>query len=385
MAIDRTRFRKTYSFYRSEPIVLNTNTQITIVSGTMSQTLQETLYYGNTTGPYNILISKLGDGDSGIFGETPVSGSLDSGVTVYLKAGVGEGSSQGGDIYLSAGTGGLDGGAGGGVYISAADASGASNNSAQGGPVNISAGKSNSYSGDGRSINLSVGGNEGGYYNGYWEGSVNIYHDITGSNSIWLSFEPPTSQIGQYGSGLSVHTEDDFYIRYYSYSTSEIAAGSIYIIAQEATGSNPQGGSIYLTAGTSWAGRGGNVTISAGQNINNPNTASGDVNIYDNNLSTVQVQVSGSGRVIIRSINDQDVVIQPSLLFTGSYDGVVTINDASGSSVIKVGKVGSSLGFFNVDPVLRPTVTGSRGGNVALQSLLVELSNIGLIIDNTSA
>lgn len=43
------------------------------------------------------------------------------------------------------------------------------------------------------------------------------------------------------------------------------------------------------------------------------------------------------------------------------------------------------VGFNNTAPVARPTVTGSRGGNAALASLLTALDDYGLINDSTSA
>jgi hypothetical protein len=42
------------------------------------------------------------------------------------------------------------------------------------------------------------------------------------------------------------------------------------------------------------------------------------------------------------------------------------------------------LGFFNTTPVVKPTVTGSRGGNAALASLLTALANYGLITNSTT-
>jgi hypothetical protein len=43
------------------------------------------------------------------------------------------------------------------------------------------------------------------------------------------------------------------------------------------------------------------------------------------------------------------------------------------------------LGFLGATPVARPAVTGSRGGNAALASLLTALANLGLITDSSSA
>ena len=59
---------------------------------------------------------------------------------------------------------------------------------------------------------------------------------------------------------------------------------------------------------------------------------------------------------------------------------------------IKVGNQGqlvitsgpSTLGFYGAAPQPQPTVTGSRGGNEALESLLSALSRLGLITDKTT-
>lgn len=46
---------------------------------------------------------------------------------------------------------------------------------------------------------------------------------------------------------------------------------------------------------------------------------------------------------------------------------------------------GSTVGFYGAAPVARATVTGSRGGNAALASLLTALAGCGLIVDSTTA
>lgn len=46
---------------------------------------------------------------------------------------------------------------------------------------------------------------------------------------------------------------------------------------------------------------------------------------------------------------------------------------------------GSKAGFFNTAPAVKPTVTGSRGGNAALASALTALASLGLITDSTTA
>jgi Protein of unknown function (DUF3168)/Head domain of trimeric autotransporter adhesin len=43
------------------------------------------------------------------------------------------------------------------------------------------------------------------------------------------------------------------------------------------------------------------------------------------------------------------------------------------------------IGFFGAAAVARPTITGSRGGNAALASLLTALASLGLVTDSTTA
>lgn len=45
----------------------------------------------------------------------------------------------------------------------------------------------------------------------------------------------------------------------------------------------------------------------------------------------------------------------------------------------------SGIGFHGANPKAPPTITGSRGGNVALANLLTQLASYGLIIDGTTA
>jgi hypothetical protein len=46
---------------------------------------------------------------------------------------------------------------------------------------------------------------------------------------------------------------------------------------------------------------------------------------------------------------------------------------------------GSSIGFFTATPTTKPTVTGAKGSNVALASLLTQLVALGLITDSSTA
>lgn len=45
----------------------------------------------------------------------------------------------------------------------------------------------------------------------------------------------------------------------------------------------------------------------------------------------------------------------------------------------------NQVGFYGAAPASKPAVTGSRGGNAALASLITALATLGLITDNTTA
>jgi hypothetical protein len=61
----------------------------------------------------------------------------------------------------------------------------------------------------------------------------------------------------------------------------------------------------------------------------------------------------------------------------------------NGSSIYEVASgelriQATELGFYDAAPVSKPSVTGSKGGNAALASLLSALDSLGLIDDNTT-
>lgn len=71
-------------------------------------------------------------------------------------------------------------------------------------------------------------------------------------------------------------------------------------------------------------------------------------------------------------------------LDTGMYSpGVNDVALVAGGAE-KVRANGTGLGFNGATPVAKPTVSGSRGSNAALASLLTALANLGLITDSSS-
>jgi hypothetical protein len=74
---------------------------------------------------------------------------------------------------------------------------------------------------------------------------------------------------------------------------------------------------------------------------------------------------------------------QLDIINTGT--GIIRIapNSAAAGSALSVGN--GVLGFFGVTAVAKPTITGSRGGNAALASLLTGGATLGLWTDSTTA
>lgn len=64
----------------------------------------------------------------------------------------------------------------------------------------------------------------------------------------------------------------------------------------------------------------------------------------------------------------------------GSLGSALTITRSSGAVVI-----GGPVGFNGVVAPARPAITGSRGGNAAVASLITQLASTGLITDSTTA
>jgi hypothetical protein len=56
----------------------------------------------------------------------------------------------------------------------------------------------------------------------------------------------------------------------------------------------------------------------------------------------------------------------------------------SGFIHIRLG-ASNQIGFFEANGTTKQTITGSRGGNAALASLLTALANHGLITDSSTA
>lgn len=116
-------------------------------------------------------------------------------------------------------------------------------------------------------------------------------------------------------------------------------------------------------------------------------------NVFDfqlNGLSGIRGLINSSGNAKLslgaRGANI-DTTTDYNLIIRG-YFGNVVQQDSAGtailgnSSEVKVNSGG--IAFYGGTPTSKQTVSGSRGGNAALQSLLTALATIGLITDSSS-
>lgn len=81
--------------------------------------------------------------------------------------------------------------------------------------------------------------------------------------------------------------------------------------------------------------------------------------------------------------------VQWATATNGSQKAQVTffVYDTAARNTIRMEASGTAamIGFLGANPIARPTVTGSRGGNAALASALTALANLGLITDSSTA
>lgn len=158
-------------------------------------------------------------------------------------------------------------------------------------------------------------------------------------------------------------------------------------VAGTPTWSSTQAMNISGNAGT--ATTAGTVTTAAQPNITSVGTLTGltvGSSPGGSPTGTVVVQhPSGTAILELRSANDQACEIrfsdaaaaQAAYIFYNHNTDVMSINGD-----VYLGSTG--VGFYGQNPLTKQTVTGSRGGNAALQSLLNRLESLGLITDSTS-
>lgn len=158
---------------------------------------------------------------------------------------------------------------------------------------------------------------------------------------------------GETGTGQAGLTESDIGTMAFQNSDAvDISGGTLSGVSADdmaSLGITTDAGTIYAKSAGGTLG----VSISAATG------AGGSVLMY-NSAGTVQGEVVASSTASGISMN------------------------ASSTGYVRLGTSLNSLAFFGQAGSSRPTVTGSRGGNAALASLLTALATLGLIVDSSS-
>ena len=101
----------------------------------------------------------------------------------------------------------------------------------------------------------------------------------------------------------------------------------------------------------------------------------------------------GAGYAQLKGFGTVTALTAENAFTVQALNGIIVLDSiGTGSSVyieddgaVRFQTNSTGLAFFGATPVAKPTVTGSRGGNAALASVLTALANLGLITDSSSA
>ena len=143
---------------------------------------------------------------------------------------------------------------------------------------------------------------------------------------------------------------------------------------------------IYLegTAGSRFPSAVGTTYISAnssGIDLNHGGNAALRVTSLTTPVNYIEVQGTTSGTPVQVVTRGTDTNVGFDIRPKGT--GTIRLRGGTGG-VAQVQVNDTGVGFFTGTPIAKPTVTGSRGANAALQSLLTALANLGLITDSSS-
>jgi hypothetical protein len=102
-------------------------------------------------------------------------------------------------------------------------------------------------------------------------------------------------------------------------------------------------------------------------------------------LETIE---ANNNEIVINTDNSRATKLRLSsnqVLAGGTAANLILKLLGKGTGGVQVDAAGGRVGFYGTTPVARPSITGSRGGNAALASLITQLASQGLVTDNTTA
>ena len=122
-------------------------------------------------------------------------------------------------------------------------------------------------------------------------------------------------------------------------------------------------------------------------NINGADNADFQVSIGPTQSNSLGVAGGTSGNTVFLDASETNGTVQinahKSVALASETDSIF-LQDNNGNVGVEVAQ-GPKLGFYATPAIVKPTVTGSRGGNAGVASLLTQLAALGLIIDSTTA
>lgn len=184
-----------------------------------------------------------------------------------------------------------------------------------------------------------------------------VYGDVAGSagtkSRIWMDGgnDSGTSSNAMYIYGRGPAYAGDAYIKFSPVATLGNAIGLA------TTGG---GGPIQLVSAGAI-----NITANSGAQAFNIDFSTGNITLSAGSGSTV---IDGTGNIVIGTTSTTELILR-----TANAGSVDIQSNASGM-----------IGFFSTAGSVKRTVTGSRGGNAALASLLTQLAGYGLLIDSST-
>lgn len=216
----------------------------------------------------------------------------------------------------------------------------------------------------------------------YAGGTASVYsntfglNDITGSNFVGISV-PAANVVRLSGAGANVTIQtagdQDLII-----GPAQAAAGvgqDIDIrVGQGATPGTNAPGQLNINLGSPVAGVGGKLSLRTGSG------AGTEWGYFQQAAASIfDFAVLGVADTFRIRANSLGITSSSTIVSNGATGWTLQTN---GTNQIQGNATG--LGFFAGAPVAKPTVTGAKGGNAALTSLLAALANLGLITDSTT-
>lgn len=103
------------------------------------------------------------------------------------------------------------------------------------------------------------------------------------------------------------------------------------------------------------------------------------------NLSDpAQARIIPAAKFGVGPASSNEAFAEYAKLAGATFTGPLVAGSSSGTPVHRIDGAANTLGFHGASAVAKQTVTGSRGGNAALGSLLTALANLGLLTDGTT-